>query len=98
VKVINVNDLKIDACVRVAQGQEVVVTKNGQPVLLMLGVKGMDLEQLELCRSAKFWALMRERRTRPAISRKELEDQLAAAQRPNPKKDVAVTRKRRSKE
>jgi antitoxin (DNA-binding transcriptional repressor) of toxin-antitoxin stability system len=76
-KVVTIQDAKIESCIEDAQGEGVVITKDGEPVAVVLGAGGMDLEQLELCRSAGFWALIKERRARPTISRKELEKRLS---------------------
>ena len=76
-KVLKIQDVNIDACVQAAQGEGIVLTKDGSPVAVVLGVEGMDLEQLELSQSSKFWKLIKERRKRPTISRKELEKRLA---------------------
>jgi antitoxin (DNA-binding transcriptional repressor) of toxin-antitoxin stability system len=54
----------------------VVVTRKGKPVALVLGVEGMDEEQIQLGSSGKFWKLIEERRRQKTISRKELEKTL----------------------
>ena len=76
-KVLRMKEVDIDACVQAAQGESIVLTKNGSPVAVVLGVEGMDLEQVELSQSSKFWKLIKERRKRPTISRKELEKRLS---------------------
>jgi len=54
----------------------VVVTRKGKPVALVLGVEGMDEEQLQLGSSEKFWKLIEARRRQKTISRRELEKTL----------------------
>jgi antitoxin (DNA-binding transcriptional repressor) of toxin-antitoxin stability system len=54
----------------------VVVTRKGKPVALVLGVEGMDEEQIQLGSSGKFWKLIEERRRQKTISRKDLEKTL----------------------
>ena len=49
------------------------------PALLIVGVEGMDEEQLELASSSAFWRLMQERRAQKTVSRAELEARLASA-------------------
>ncbi len=54
----------LDACVREAQGDRVVVTRNGIPVALVVGVEGLDEEQVQLASSDDFWRMIVERRRR----------------------------------
>ena len=72
-KVIGLERASLDTCVRDAQHERVVITQNGKPVVLMVGVEGMDEEQLELSSSDRFWRLIAERRAQETISRAELE-------------------------
>lgn len=72
-KMVNLEQANLDACIEDAQGERVVITRNGKPVALIVGVEGMDKEQLELGSSVKFWTLIEERRTQNTISRLELE-------------------------
>ncbi len=76
-KVISIQDVQIDACVQESQDEGVVITKNGEPVAVLVGVEGMDLDQVALCQSPKFWALIKERRSQKTISRAELEQRLS---------------------
>jgi hypothetical protein len=45
-------------------------------VALVIGVAGLDLEQIELGHSDAFWKLIRQRRKEKTLSRKELEERL----------------------
>jgi hypothetical protein len=45
---------------------------------VIVGVSGLDQEQVELGMSAKFWTLIAERRKQKTISREELERRLAS--------------------
>lgn len=45
----------LDACVEEVQRDRVVITRGGQPVAMVIGVRGLDEEQLELGSSGKFW-------------------------------------------
>jgi hypothetical protein len=47
-----------------------VLTRNGKPLVVLVGVKGLDWEQLELGYSDEFWPLIRRRRRQRTISRK----------------------------
>ena len=51
----------------------VVIVKNGEPTALLVDVRGLDLEQIELMRSTEFGDMIRRRRAEPKISRAELE-------------------------
>jgi antitoxin (DNA-binding transcriptional repressor) of toxin-antitoxin stability system len=73
VKTIGVENATLDACVRDAQRERVVVTRDGVPVALVVGVEGLDEEQVELGASDEFWTLMAERRREKAVSRADLE-------------------------
>ena len=76
-KVINLKDANIKDCVRDAQDERVVLTRNGKPVALIVSVQGFDLEQIELGQSDEFWRMLRRRRKQKTMSRVELEDRLA---------------------
>lgn len=47
-----------------------------KPVAVIIGVAGMDEEQLRLSANDKFWKLMAERRGQKTIGRAELEQRL----------------------
>ena len=50
--------------------------RKGRPVALIVGVEGMDAEQLELGSSDKFWKLIARRRKQKGIRRAKLEKKL----------------------
>jgi len=66
----------LDMCVSEAQRDKVIITQNDKPVAVIIGVAGMDEEQLQLSTSNKFWKLMAERRGQKTIGRAELERRL----------------------
>lgn len=76
-KVIAIDEANIKECVQDAQKERVVLTRRGKPVALLVGVAGMDLEQIALGHSDAFWQLIRERRDQKTINRAELEKRLA---------------------
>jgi prevent-host-death family protein len=76
VKVIGVQQANLEECIRQAQRERVVVTRNGKPVAVVVGVQGLDLEQIELGYSDEFWSLIRQRRGQRTISREQLEKRL----------------------
>ncbi len=66
----------LDMCISEAQRDKVIITQNDKPVAVIIGVAGMDEEQLQLSTSDKFWKLMAERREQKTIGRAELEQRL----------------------
>lgn len=66
----------LDMCISEAQRDKVIITQNDKPVAVIIGVAGMDAEQLQLSTSNKFWKLMAERRGQKTIGRAELEQRL----------------------
>lgn len=75
-KTISIEQATLDGCISDAQRERVVITKNGVPVALVVGVEGLDEEQLQLGVSDEFWRLITERRQQKVISRDELEDRI----------------------
>jgi antitoxin (DNA-binding transcriptional repressor) of toxin-antitoxin stability system len=73
VKVIRNDEANIKECVKDAQKERVALTRRGKPVALIIGVAGMDLEQIALGHSDAFWQLIRQRRSERTMSRAELE-------------------------
>ena len=66
----------LESCISQAQQGRVVIVRDGRPVALVVGVEGMDPEQLELGSSDKFWTLIARRRKQKEISRAQLEKKL----------------------
>src|SRR2546425_12361890 len=84
-KVIGLKETDLDECVKDAQRERIVITRNGKPVALVVGVKGLDAEQLDLGSSEAFWRLITQRRHEATLTREELEhevDQSATRQVP----------------
>jgi len=73
-KTVSLEQTTLDICVNEAQGENVIVTRNGKPVALIVGLEGMDEEQLQLSSSDKFWRLITERRKQTTMSRDKLEE------------------------
>ena len=80
-KVVGMQQANLEECVKDAQRERVVLTRRGKPVALVVGVVGLDLEQIQLGQSDDFWALIRERRSQKTVSRAELEKRLAEPNR-----------------
>lgn len=75
-KTVGLEETSLDACVAEAQYDRVVVTRNGTPVALVVGLEGLDREQLELASSREFWELIEERRKQKTFNRQQLEQRL----------------------
>lgn len=73
---IDLKKTNLQALIQDAQHGRLIITRNGKPVALIVGVEGMDEEQLELGSSDKFWRLIEERRAQDAITRAELEQRI----------------------
>ena len=80
-KKVAVEKTSLDACVSAAQRQRVVLTRDGRPVALMVGLAEMDEEQLELGSSDTFWKLITARRKEKTMSRAALEKAIEARAR-----------------
>jgi antitoxin (DNA-binding transcriptional repressor) of toxin-antitoxin stability system len=72
-KTVALNKTNLDACVSDAQKQRVVVTRDGNPVALVIGIAGLDREQIRLGTNAEFLQLIQERRKERTIPRADLE-------------------------
>lgn len=91
-KVMNLERATLDTCIRESQSERVVITREGRPVALIVGVEGLDKEQLELGTSDKFWKLIRERRSQGTLSRGELEQRVSRRKSGNGKQSKQVKR------
>ncbi len=76
-KKVGIKEADLAQCVKQAQKDRVVLTRNGKPLAILVGVKGLDWEQLELGYSDEFWSLIRARRRQRTMSRQELDKRLA---------------------
>lgn len=63
----------LSTCVEKAQRGRAIVLRNRKPVALIVGVEGLDQEQLELGSSDKFWRLIGQRRRQKTIARAGIE-------------------------
>ena len=75
-KQIVLEEADLESCIKQAQHERIVLVRKGKPVALILGVQGMDAEQLELGASDKFWRLMARRRKQKGVTRSTLERKL----------------------
>jgi hypothetical protein len=80
-KVMKIQETSLDACVREAQKENVVILQNGIPVVFIRTVKGLDLEQVFLGQSDEFWKMIESRRKSKSVSWEEMEKQLGINQK-----------------
>jgi len=79
VKTIQIEKATLDSCIAEAQQDRVVITRNGAPVAMIVGVGGLDEEHVQLSGSDTFWELITERRQQKSLSRAEVERRLSDA-------------------
>jgi antitoxin (DNA-binding transcriptional repressor) of toxin-antitoxin stability system len=75
-KQIGLEKAVFEICINEAQRERVILTRKGKPVALIVGLEGMNMEQLEFGSSDKFWKLITTRRIQKTITREELEAKL----------------------
>ena len=83
-KVVGLKETSLDICVDEAQQEKIVITRNGKPVALVVGVAGLDTEQLEFGSSPDFWKLITKRRRQRTITRAQLEARIHQAKKVQP--------------
>ena len=72
-KTVDSEKTTLRSCIDEARKDRVLLTRHGKPVALVMGVEGLDDEQIELGQDRDFWNLIRRRRTEETITRDELE-------------------------
>jgi antitoxin (DNA-binding transcriptional repressor) of toxin-antitoxin stability system len=70
----------LESCISQAQQERVVIVRNGKPIALIVGIEGMDQEQLALGSDETFWELITRRRKQKGVSRGKLEKKLNGGQ------------------
>lgn len=80
-KIIDIENSTLETCVDDARSERVVITRGGKPVALVVGVEGLDEEQIEFGSDPEFWKLIESRRAQKTISRAELERRLQQSER-----------------
>ena len=79
-KTISVRDLqqRIRAVMETAQKDQVVITRNGKPIAVVLGIEGVDWETVALETSSSFWKEIAKRRKQKTISLSEMRKRVRA--------------------
>jgi prevent-host-death family protein len=82
-KVVALRDAKqqLSGCVVRAQRERVLITKQGRPAALMIGVEGHDIEDVLLMQNPRFWKLIQTRRAEPTVSLEEARRLLGSTKR-----------------
>jgi prevent-host-death family protein len=77
-KVVALREAKqqLSGCVVRAQRERVLITKQGRPAALIIGVEGHDLEDVLLMQNPRFWKMIEARRAQPSLSLDEVRRQL----------------------
>jgi antitoxin (DNA-binding transcriptional repressor) of toxin-antitoxin stability system len=76
VKMLDIQSTNLDACVTNAQSERIVITRDGNPVALVVGVQGLDEEQIQLGSSDEFWEMIAQRRKEKTINRAALAERI----------------------
>ena len=73
-KTVNARELqrRIRECVDASQKDRVVVTRNGKPAAILIGVEGEDWESVVRQSSRAFWRLIGRRRREKTVSLRDL--------------------------
>jgi prevent-host-death family protein len=66
------------ALLDIAQKERIVVTRDGKPVAIVVGIEDKDEEDLRLEASPDFWRLIEERRREPTVPLAEIKEELLA--------------------
>lgn len=77
-RTINVRDFqkKIRETVETAQTERIVLTRHGEPVALVVGLEGMEWEDVVLQTSRPFWKLIEKRRRQKTVTLQEMRARL----------------------
>ena len=91
-KTIGVRDLqkRIKECVDASQAERVVITRNGRPASIVIGVEGSDWEDIVFQSDSAFWSMLRERRNQKSISSTDMRKRVLSPTRKE------LTKKRRT--
>jgi antitoxin (DNA-binding transcriptional repressor) of toxin-antitoxin stability system len=77
VKTIRIEEANLGVCIQDAQQERVLITRGGIPVAIIVGIEGLDEEQLQLGQSEAFWKLIAKRRGEQSMSRQDLERRIS---------------------
>jgi hypothetical protein len=69
-----------ESFLRAAQLERLLVTEQGRPLVVLVGVENKDLEDWDLENSRDFWGLIEQRRARPTLPLKDLKASLLGSE------------------
>jgi len=75
-KSLDIQTTNLDACVNDAQSEQIILMRDGNPVALVVGVQGMDEEQVQLGSSDEFWRMIIQRRKEKTLTREALQQRI----------------------
>jgi hypothetical protein len=75
-KTISVGQFDLNDCLAQLPPEGVVITQDDKPLALVVGVEGLDMEQIEYGQSKEFWEMIAQRRCQSTMTRAELERRL----------------------
>jgi len=75
-KVLDIQQTSLDACVSDAKSERIIITRDGNPVALVVGVQGLDEEQVQLGSRDEFWELISQRRKEKTLNRAALQERI----------------------
>lgn len=61
-----------------SQNERILITRNGEPLAIVVGVANKDEEDLRLEASPEFWRMIEEARRRPTVRLRDVEKELFA--------------------
>ncbi len=75
-KAVDIQQTNLDACVSDAQSERIIITRDGNPVALAVGLQGLDEEQVQLGSSDKFRKSITQRRKEKTLNRAALQERI----------------------
>lgn len=86
----------VDDVLDSAQNERIVISRQGRPCAVLVGIEDYDDEDLQLCSSEEFWQMIRERRsTGKSVPLAEVEARLAKRYKQQAKKQSEPKSRRR---
>lgn len=81
---ISTRDLQrnIRRCLLRSQKDRVIVTQHGRPAAVIVGVQGMDWENVVLNTDPSFWRLIHTRRKQPTLSLEAFKEKIHSPRKP----------------
>jgi prevent-host-death family protein len=76
----NTNDSQLTDVLDSAQAEKVLITRNGRPSAIVIGVEDYDAEDLLLASSTEFWGMIQNRREGRLLPLAEVKRQLGISQ------------------